>query len=256
MTSPSSSGVPLVIRKQNRKVDKVKKKYWQTMDKFGIRLPKSVAEAFQIDKENGNTYRADAITKEMSKTKVAYIPIEGMKLEEVRANKVDQLHDFQEIKCLIIFDVKMEFTQKARFLARNHMTEPPNSLTYSSLVSWESVKIKFPIPAFNDFDLMSCNIGNAYLNANCRERIWFVAWAECGLDLEGCVCKLFWALYSLKSSGAAWRAMFSEFIINMMGFKPTRADADVYMRRSLRNGGTPYYKYLLVYVDNVLVRIS
>jgi hypothetical protein len=53
-----------------------------------------VAEAFQIDKENGNTYRADAITKEMSKAKVAYIPIEGVTPEEVRANKVDQLHGF------------------------------------------------------------------------------------------------------------------------------------------------------------------
>jgi hypothetical protein len=47
--------------------------------------------------------------------------------------------------------------------------------------------------------------------------------------------------------------MFSEFIINVMGFKPTRADADVYMRRNIRNGGTPYYEYLLVYVDDVLV---
>jgi hypothetical protein len=135
------------------------------------------------------------------------------------------------------------------------MTEPPNSLTYSSMVSWKSRKIEFLIAALDNLDLMSCDIGNAYLNANCRERIWFVARAECGPDLERCVCKLVWVLYSLKSSGAAWRAMFSEFIISVMGFKPTRADADVYMRRNLCNGGTPYYKYLLVYVDNVLVRI-
>jgi hypothetical protein len=47
--------------------------------------------------------------------------------------------------------------------------------------------------------------------------------------------------------------MFSEFIINIMGFKPMRADADVYIRRNVCNGGTPYYEYLLVYVDNVLV---
>ncbi len=83
--------------------------------------------------------------------------------------------------------------------------------------------------------------------------MWFVAGAECGRDLQGCVCKLVQALYGLKSSGAAWRAMFSEFVINVMGFKPTRADADVYMRRNLCNGGTPYYEYLLDYVDDVLV---
>ncbi len=245
--------VPLVIRKRNRMINKVKKKYWRTTHKFGIRLPKTVVEAFQIDKENGNTYWADAITKEMSKAKVAYIPIEGVTPEEVRANKVDQLRGFQEIKCHIIFDVKMDFTQKARFVAGGHMTETPNSLTYSSVVSRESVKIAFLIAALNDLDLMSCDIGNAYLNAKCRERIWFVAGAECGPDLQGCVCKLVRALYGLKSSGAAWRAMFSEFIVNIMGFKPTRADADVYMRRNIRNGGTPYYEYLLVYVDDVLV---
>jgi hypothetical protein len=32
--------VPMVIRKRNRMVNKVKKKYWRTMHKFGIRLPK------------------------------------------------------------------------------------------------------------------------------------------------------------------------------------------------------------------------
>jgi hypothetical protein len=38
----------------------------------------------------------------------------------------------------------------------------------------------------------------------------------------------------------------------LWGLSP-HADADVYMRRNLRNGGTPYYEYLLVYVDDVLV---
>lgn len=47
--------------------------------------------------------------------------------------------------------------------------------------------------------------------------------------------------------------MFSAFIINILGFKPTRVDADVYMRKNFRNGGTPYYEYLLVYVDDVMV---
>jgi hypothetical protein len=90
----------------------------------------------------------------------------------------------------MIFDVIMDFTRKARFVAGGHMTETPNSLTYSSVVSRESVKIAFLIAALNDLDLMSCDIGNAYLNAKCRERIWFVAGAECGPDLQGCVCKL------------------------------------------------------------------
>ena len=43
-----------VLRKRNRIVAKVKSKYWRTTHKFGIRLPKSVDDAFRIDEQNGN----------------------------------------------------------------------------------------------------------------------------------------------------------------------------------------------------------
>ncbi len=104
-----------------------------------------------------------------------------------------------------------------------------NLLTYSSVVSWDSVKIAFLIATLNDINVMACDIGNAYLNAPCRERIWFVAGAECGENYKGMVCKLVRALYGLKSSGTSWRAMFSLFITNTMNFTPSRADPDVYL---------------------------
>jgi hypothetical protein len=31
----------------------------------------------------------------------------------------------------------------------------------------------------NDLDILSCHIGNAYLNAPCQEKIWFEAGKEC-----------------------------------------------------------------------------
>ena len=34
-----------MIRKRNRIISKVKSRYWQTMHKFGIRLPKTTEEA-------------------------------------------------------------------------------------------------------------------------------------------------------------------------------------------------------------------
>ncbi len=139
--------------------------------------------------DNGNTYWADAIVKEMSKAKVAYVPFKGVTPEEVRANKVNQLCGFQEIKCHIVFDVKIDFTRKARFVAGGHTTVPPNSITYSSVVSRESVKIAFLIAALNGLDLMSCNIGNAYLNVKCREKIWFVGMSDCVQGIEPCECK-------------------------------------------------------------------
>ena len=46
--------------------------------------------------------------------------------------------------------------------------------------------------------------------------------------------------------------MFSAFITQSLNFAPTWADPDVYIRKNFRDG-QPYYEYLLVYVDDVLV---
>ena len=137
--------VPYTLRKRDQIIKKVKAKYWQTTHKFGIRLPKTVEEALRIDEENGNTLWRDAIEKEMRKAKVSYTAIQDATPQEVRSNKCDALRGHQEIKCHIIFDVKMDFTRKARFVAGGHMTDAPSSITYFSVVSRESVKIAFLI---------------------------------------------------------------------------------------------------------------
>jgi hypothetical protein len=43
----------------------------------------------------------------------------------------------------MIFYVKMDLTRRARFVAGGHMTEAPASITYSSVVSRDSVRIAF-----------------------------------------------------------------------------------------------------------------
>ncbi len=47
--------------------------------------------------------------------------------------------------------------------------------------------------------------------------------------------------------------MFAAFVTGSLNFKPTRADPNVYIRKNFYAGGQPYYEYLLVYVDDVLV---
>ena len=48
--------VPYVEKKKKIIISKIKSKYWQRTQKYGIRIPKSVKEANELDKINGNTY--------------------------------------------------------------------------------------------------------------------------------------------------------------------------------------------------------
>jgi hypothetical protein len=80
----------------------------------------------------------------------------------------------------MIFDIKMDgnFTRKARLVAGGHTTVAPASITYSSVVSRESVRLAFAIAGLNDLDVYAADISNAYLYAPCREKIWTVAGPE------------------------------------------------------------------------------
>ena len=55
------------------------------------------------------------------------------------------------------------------------MTETLALLTYSSVVSRESVRIAFMVGELNDLDVLVADIGNAYLNADCREKVYSIA---------------------------------------------------------------------------------
>ena len=208
----------------------------------------------QIDKETATDFWWQAIQKEMKKVMVAFEFNDALTPEQIRNGKSLYV-GIQEISFHIIFDVKMDLTRKACFVAGGHVTETPASsaIIYSSVVSRDSVRIAFLIAALNDdLNIVACDVGNAYLNAPCREKIWFVAGPEFGFR-EGSVIRIVRALYGLKSSGASWRAMFNSSILDM-GFEPaTIADPDVYRKVHSKENGFKYYEYVLVYVNDVLI---
>ena len=74
----------------------------------------------------------------------------------------------------MIFDIKMDgkFTRKERLVANSHTKAPLSSITYSSVVSRESVRIEFILEPLNDLNIFACDIGNAYLNEKFREKLW------------------------------------------------------------------------------------
>ena len=97
---------------------------------------------------------------------------------------------------------------------------------------------------------MACNIQNAYLTADCREKIWTRAGPEFGSE-SGMIMLIRKALYGLKSSGAAFRAHLAETLYDI-GFVPTQADPDVWHRPAVKEDGFEYYEYVLCYVDDIL----
>jgi hypothetical protein len=159
---------------------------------------------------------------------------------------------YQKIKCHFVFDIKMgeNFWRKARLVANGNQTEAPPTLTYSSVVSCDSVRTAFPVAALNDLQLLAYDIQNAYQTANCRERTYIIAGPKFGSE-AGSVMIVKKALYGLKSSGAAFRAHLAETLYNL-NYKSTKADPDVWIQPGIKPDGFKYYKMLLIYVDDVL----
>ena len=163
----------------------------------------------------------------MSKVKIAWAVHDGHTSQEVRDGRMKDFVGYQEIRCHMVFDIKMDFTWKARFVAGGHTTTTPTSMTYSSIVSRDSVRLAFLIMALNDIDILSVDLENAYLNAPCREKIWFEGSIECGED-QGKVCVIVQLLYGLKSVGAAFRSSLAQALYDL-GYQSTKADPDVWI---------------------------
>ena len=68
-----------------------------------------------------------------------------------------------------------------KIVAGGHVTDPPDCLTYSSVVSRETVRIAILLTTLNDLDICAADIGNAYLNVDCAEKLYTVAGKEFGL---------------------------------------------------------------------------
>ena len=164
--------VHTVLRKRNRIVAKVKR-YWQTTHKFAIRLPKTVAEALAINDQTGTDFWQKALGKEMNRVKVVWAAADGVSSKQAQTDKESSMIGYQEIRCHVIFNVKMDFTRKARFVAGGHTTDTPGLITYLSVVSRNSVQLAFLIAGLNELDVLAADVTNAYLNAKCRKKIWF-----------------------------------------------------------------------------------
>jgi hypothetical protein len=233
------------LRKRNRLIKLVQHRVVKKSLKFGVQVPSSVKEALALDKENGNTLWSDAINKELKNVLVAFQLLEDGETLPVGSKRIPY-H--------IIFDVKFNLTRKARCVAGGHRNDSvPTHATYSSVASRDSIRLGLMIAALNDINVLAADIGNAYLNAPCREKVHVKVGPELfGAEHEGKFAVIVRALYGLKSAGNSWRNHFATCIREDLGYAPTVADPDVYLKPETKPDGTKYYSYLIVYVDDIL----
>ena len=235
--------VPYTLKRRNRIIAAVNKRYAKDGYRFGLKVPNTLEEAIAIDRENGNTLWQDAIKKELVAVKIAFKILEDD--EEIPPA-------YQRISCHFIFTIKMEnFRRKARFVAGGHTTEAPATLTYASVVSRETVRIALTLAALNALEVKVGDIQNAYLTAPVEERIWTVLSPEWGAD-AGKKAIIVRSLYGLKSAGASFRNHLAD-CMEMLGYSSCKADPDLWYKKMVRpSDGYHYYSYMCLYVDDIL----
>jgi hypothetical protein len=159
---------------------------------------------------------------------------------------------YQEIRCHMIFDVKMEdFWRKARFVAGGHTPYTPHPIIYASVVSRESVRIALTLAALNDLDVKMDYIENAYLTTPITEKVWTVLGPEFGDD-AGKRAIIVRDMYGLRSASAAFINHLAE-CMKHLGWHPFRADMDLWMKAETRpDDGVLYWAYISIYVDDIL----
>lgn len=234
--------VPYTLRKRDTIISAVHARVKQATHKYGIEVPTSIEHAKKIDELNGNTFWQDAIAKEMANVKVAF--------EILRKGEVSP-PGWTKSSGHLVFDVKMDFTRKARWVKDGHRTPDPEQSTFAGVVSRESVRIALTYAALNDINVTAADIKNAYLQAPSSEKHYVICGPEFGLENVGKVALIRRALYGGKSSGADfWRHLRT--CMEHLGFTPCKADGEIWMRPATKPSGEKYWEYVLLYVDDAL----
>ncbi len=235
--------VPYTLRKRNSIIAAVNSRVKKQTHKFGLEVPTSVEHARRIDASNGNTMWYDAIAKEMYNVSVAFKILEES--ESIPAG-------YYKSSGHLVFDVKMDFTRKARWVKDGHKHPDPIISSYAGVVSRESVRIMLTYAALHDVDVLAADIRNAYLQAPTSEKHYIICGAEFGLEHQGKRALVVRALYGGKTAGRDfWHHLRS--CMEMLGFESCLADPDVWIRSVERKDGSQGYDYVLLYVDDVLV---
>jgi hypothetical protein len=151
-------------------------------EKYRVIIPQSVRHALQLDAEDGTTFWADAIKKEIAS-------LLALDCFEFHSPNCKPSSEYQWTKLSMIFEVKQNGRRKGRLVASGHMGDPMGINSRSTVMKGISVRLSDIIAHRDNLPILCGDIGNTFIMADCLD---FGDW-------EGSVLVFKKALYGLRS---------------------------------------------------------
>ena len=211
--------------------------------KYGYEIPRNYDHAVFLDNRNNNTKWQDASKLEFDQLD------EYSTFEDIGdSNTSRPPTGYKKIRVHLVFDVKHDGRHKVRCVADGHLTDIPLDSVYSGVVSLRGLRIMLFLAELNQLEVWATDVGNAYLEAETKERIYIIAGSEFGAR-KGHILIIKKALYGLRSSGKRWHERFADCLRDE-GFSPCKTEPDVWIRPSKDQS---CYEMVAVYVDDLAI---
>ena len=82
---------------------------------------------------------------------------------------------YKKIGAHFVYDVKHDGRHKARYVADGHKIDIPLESVYSGVVTLRGLRMVIFLAELNGLDLWATDIGNAYLEAETKEKVYIIA---------------------------------------------------------------------------------
>jgi hypothetical protein len=139
----------------------------------------------------------------------------------------------------LVFDVKMDFTRKACWVKDGHKTPDSATSSFAGVVSCDSIRISLMHAALLGLPELGADIQNAYLQALSLEKHFIICGSEFGIENEGHVALIHFALYGGKVAGCEfWHPLCD--CMGQLGYTSFCTDPDVWLRLSKQSTGEEY----------------
>jgi hypothetical protein len=155
---------------------------------FGIWFPEAIKDAIDLDKKNGNQLWQEAIKTELKQ------------LTDYQTFIVLDSGDniptgYQKTPYYMVFDVKYDLRLKARLVAGGNWTVNDKEDIYSGVVRMYTVRIWFFLGELYGLSCCACDIRNAFLYEETKEKVYIAAGPEFGSNLHGNILIINESLY-------------------------------------------------------------